>query len=87
VVKDRNVALLVDVEPSAKAEEVYRNMLEGRQVGEGKLLLEANPAWAEVIETVLVAKCQRVKRLLGAGLDCAATNAAQWEEVTLPMES
>jgi hypothetical protein len=87
VVENRKDALLIDVESSAKAEEVCGNMVEGWLVGEGKLLLEANPAWADAIEALLVAKCQRVKRLLGAGLDCATTNSAQWEEVTLPMES
>jgi hypothetical protein len=44
-------------------------------------------AWAQAIETVLLAKVIRVKRVRRVGLDCAATNATQWEEVTLRIES
>jgi hypothetical protein len=44
-------------------------------------------AWAQAIETVLVAKVTRVKRVRRVGLDCAATNGTQWEEVTSRIES
>jgi hypothetical protein len=45
-------------------------------------LLEAEPAWAEAIETELVSCGVTVERLLRAGPDCGAPNGAGWEEVT-----
>lgn len=50
-------------------------------------LLESDPALANTIETVPVAKSIRVGHLRPAGQDCAATTGGKWEEVILRMES
>jgi hypothetical protein len=58
--------LLVRAEPLALAEEVSRRMVDV-QVVDGVLLLDANPAWAWAINTVLVMKGLRVSELRRAG--------------------
>ena len=52
MVEKRNEGLLVEASPSERAEEVLRRMVEVQEVN-GMLLLEADPDWAEAIETVL----------------------------------
>jgi hypothetical protein len=54
--------LLVRAEPLALAEEVSRRMVEV-QVVDGALLLDADPAWASAINTVLVNKGLRISEL------------------------
>ena len=63
--------LLVRAEPLALAEAVSRRMVEVRVV-DGALLLDADPAWAWAINTVLVKKGLRISELRRAG-DLRAT--------------
>jgi hypothetical protein len=44
-------------------------------------------AWAQAIETVLVAKVIRAKHVRRVELNCAATNGTHWEEVISRIES
>jgi hypothetical protein len=54
--------LLVRAEPLVLAEEVAQKMVKTRVV-DGALLLDADPAWAWAINTVLVKKGLRVREL------------------------
>jgi hypothetical protein len=54
--------LLVRAEPMELAEEIVRMMVDVRLV-DGALLLDADPAWAEAINKVLVKKGVRVSEL------------------------
>ena len=58
--------LLVRAEPLALAEAVSRRMVEVRVV-DGALLLDADPAWAWAINTVLVKKGLRISELRRSG--------------------
>jgi hypothetical protein len=58
----RNVGLLVRAHPLEQAERISSSMVEV-QVVDGALLLDADPAWAGAINTVLVAKGVRVSEL------------------------
>jgi hypothetical protein len=62
VVEKSDEGLLVEASPSERAEEVLRRIAETREVN-GALLLEADPAWAEAIETVLEEEGIRVEQL------------------------
>ena len=55
--------LLVRAEPLGLAEEISNRMVEVVRVGDGALLLDADPAWAGAINTVLVKKGVRVSEL------------------------
>jgi hypothetical protein len=57
---------LVEASPSERAEEVLRRLVETREVN-GALLLEADPAWAEAIDTVLEEEGIRGEQLRRAG--------------------
>ena len=54
--------LLVKAEPLVLAEDVAQKMVKTRVV-DGALLLDADPAWAGAINTVLVKKGLRVSEL------------------------
>ena len=56
--------LLVRAEPLGLAEELIGRMAEVVRLEDGALLLDAEPAWAEAIKTVLVEKGVRVSELL-----------------------
>ena len=58
----RNEGLLVKAHPLEQAERISRSMVEV-QVVDGALLLDADPAWAGAINTVLVTKGVRVSEL------------------------
>ncbi len=58
----RNEGLLVRAHPLKQAERISRSMVEVRVV-DGALLLDADPAWAGAINTVLVTKGVRVSEL------------------------
>lgn len=55
--------LMVGVRPLRLAEMVCRRLVEEVRVVDGALLLDADPAWAEAINTVLVKKGMRVSEL------------------------
>ena len=58
----RNEGLLVKAHPLEQAERISRSMV-GVRVVDGALLLDADPAWAGAINTVLVSKGVRVSEL------------------------
>jgi hypothetical protein len=60
-------ALLVRAEPLELAEEISHRIVDVVRVLDGVLLLDANPAWAWAINTVLVKKGVRVSELRLAG--------------------
>jgi hypothetical protein len=55
----RNEGLLVKAHPLEQAERISRSMVEVELV-DGGLLLDADPAWSEAINAVLVKKGVRV---------------------------
>ena len=55
--------LMVGVRPLRLAETVCRRLVEEVRVVDGALLLDADPAWAGAINTVLVKKGVRVSEL------------------------
>jgi hypothetical protein len=58
----RSEVLLVRAQPLRVAEEISRRIVEVRVV-DGALLLDADPAWAGAINTLLVKKGVRVSEL------------------------
>jgi hypothetical protein len=56
-------ALLVRAEPLGLAEEISQRMVDVVRLEDGALLLDADPEWAEAINTVLVTKGVRVDEL------------------------
>ena len=62
----RNEGLLVRADPLEQAERISRLMV-GVRVVDGALLLDADPAWAGAINTVLVMKGVRVRELRPLG--------------------
>jgi hypothetical protein len=58
--------LLVRAEPLGLAEEISHRMVDVVRVVDGALLLDADPAWAGAINTVLVKKGVRVNELRSA---------------------
>ncbi len=61
--ESRSEGLLLRAEPMERAEELARRMVEEVRVVDGALLLDADPAWAGAINTVLVKKGVRVSEL------------------------
>ena len=59
--------LLVRAEPLEWAEEISRRMVDVVRLIDGALLLDADPAWAGAITTVLVKKGVTVSELHPAG--------------------
>ena len=55
--------LLVRAEPLKLAEEISQRIVDVVRVVDGALLLDADPAWAGAINTVLVKKGVRVSEL------------------------
>jgi len=55
--------LLVKAEPLGLAEEISQRMVDVVRVVDGALLLDADPAWAGAINTVLLEKGVRVREL------------------------
>jgi hypothetical protein len=62
VYENNGEILLVRAEPLGLAEDVSQKMVKTRVV-DGALLLDADPAWAWAINTVLVTKGLRVSEL------------------------
>ncbi len=60
--ENRSEGLLVKAHPLEQAERISRLMVDVRLV-DGVLLLDADPAWARAINTVLAAKGVRVSEL------------------------
>jgi hypothetical protein len=60
--KNRSEGLLVRADPLEQAERISRSMV-GVRVVRGALLLDADPAWARAINTVLATKGVRVSEL------------------------
>jgi hypothetical protein len=67
VYENNGEILLVRAEPLGLAEDVSRKMVK-TQVVDGALLLDADPAWAWAINTVLVTKGLRVSELRRGGV-------------------
>ena len=63
----RGESLLVGARPIGLAEMVCRRIVGGVRVVDGALLLDADPAWAGAINTVLVKKGVRVNELRRTG--------------------
>jgi hypothetical protein len=61
--EERSQGLLVRVHPLEQAERISSSMVEVVRVVGGALLLDADPAWAGAINTVLVTKGVRVSEL------------------------
>jgi hypothetical protein len=59
----RKEGLLVRAEPLEWAEEISHRMVDVVRTNDGALLLDADPAWAGAINTVLVMKGVRVSGL------------------------
>jgi hypothetical protein len=59
----RNEGLLVKAHPLEQAERISRSMVKVRVVDGALLLLDADPAWAGAINTVLVEQGVRVSEL------------------------
>jgi len=59
----REEGLLVRAEPLEWAEEISQRMVDVVRIVDGALLLDADPAWAGAINTVLVMKGVRVNEL------------------------
>jgi hypothetical protein len=55
--------LLVRAEPLELAEDISHRMVDVMRLGDGALLLDADPAWAGAINAVLVKKGVRVSEL------------------------
>ncbi len=55
--------LVLRAEPLAQAERICNNLIEGVRVVDGALLVEADPAWAEAINAVLVERGVKVSEL------------------------
>jgi hypothetical protein len=78
--------LLVRAEPLRLAQEISRTMVDVVRVADGALLLDADPAWARAINTVLVkkgarvSKLRRVSRPQKAGQQRAARRLDRYEE-------
>jgi hypothetical protein len=68
MVEKRHEGLLVEASPSERAEEVLRRMVEVQEVN-GMFFLEAAPAWAQAIETVLEEGGIEVEQLRRARLE------------------
>jgi hypothetical protein len=64
----RNEDLLLRAHPLEQAERISSSMV-GVQLVDGALLLDADPAWAQAINTVLVTKGVRVSELCRAQKD------------------
>ena len=77
--KKRNEGLLVRAQPLEQAEWISRSMVEVRVV-DGALLLDADPAWAGAINTVLVTKGVRVSKLCRPQKDVTLAGA-RFQEV------
>ena len=58
-----SAGLLVCARPLNLAERICRRLVEGVRVVDGALLLDADPAWAGAINTVLVKRGVRVSEL------------------------
>ena len=63
----RSEVLMVGARPLNLAEMVCRRLVEGVRILDDTLLLDADPAWAGAINTVLVKKGVRVSELRRAG--------------------
>jgi hypothetical protein len=63
VADKRSEGLVVAARPLRLAELVCRRLVDGVRVVDGGLLLDADPAWAGAINTVLVKKGVRVSEL------------------------
>jgi hypothetical protein len=57
-------SLLVRAEPLEWAEEIFQRMVHVERTGDGALLVDADPAWAGAINTVLVSKGVKVSELV-----------------------
>lgn len=65
--QDHEARLLVRAEPPGQAVSLCRRIVGGAWMVDGLVLLEADPAWAGAINTVLVKKGIRVSELRLAG--------------------
>ena len=63
MVEKSNEGLLGRAEPLKWAEEISQRMVDVVRREDGALLLEVNPEWAVVINTVLVSKGVRVREI------------------------
>jgi hypothetical protein len=61
--KKSSGGLLIGARPLDLAEMVCRRLVDGVRIVDGSILLDADPAWAEAINTVLVKSGVRVSEL------------------------
>ena len=73
MIENRTEGLLVRAEPLEQAEELCNRMVEARVV-EDALWLNADPAWVEAINTVLVEKDVNVSELTKSSRYSAASS-------------
>ena len=64
--------LLVRAEPLEWAEEISQRMVHVEHTMDGALFLEADPAWAEAINLVLVSQGMRISELSAWRLESTA---------------
>ena len=76
--EERSEGLLVRVHPLEQAERISRSMV-GVRVVDGALLLDADPAWAAAINTVLVTKGVRVSELCRPQKDVTLAGEARFQ--------
>jgi hypothetical protein len=68
VLEKRDEDLKVRAEPLGLAERICKRMVDVERVEDGALLLDADPAWAAAVSTVLVGKGLTVTELRCVGL-------------------
>jgi hypothetical protein len=78
--EERSEGLLVRAHPLEQAERISRSMVVDVRVVEGALLLDADPAWAGAINTVLVKRGVRVSELCRPQKDVTLAGAKFWEK-------
>ncbi len=78
IAEKRNEGLLVRAHPLEQVERISRSMVRV-QVVDGALLLDADPAWAAAINTVLVIKGVRVSELCRPQKDVNLAGGASFQ--------
>ena len=78
IAEKRHEGLMVRAHPLEQAERISRSMVEVRLV-DGVLLLDADPAWAAAINTVLVTKGVRVSELCRPQKDVTLAGEARFQ--------
>ena len=83
----RSEGLLVRAHPLEQAERISRSMVVHVRVVDGALLLDADPAWAGAINTVLVKRGVRVSELCRPQKDVTLAGATFLGEGSIKIEA